>query len=418
MKPHLLYLVYRYILNCPVQAQVAVPMAKVGAAGYTTRILLVSALREHLIPHRRARWREVVKDIKEVYDGDLTVMRTLDNGVGAFDRDAMMRRRVQSLYAADQPLVVQARGATSVMKALTLKNVLPGCRVIFDARGLDAAEYLYGRGLSEEDELFGEVASEYARRVSVEQRAVSSADGIICVSDGLREHLVEKYSAPEDRTIVMPCCVDTASFAESLSLRDEVRSELGLSDRLVIVYSGSLLPWQCPEESLQLFRYIREANPKAHFLVLTQDAEQFVRLAEEAGVAQEDRTVRSVPHRDVARYLVAGDIALLLRKRSAVNRVASPVKFGEYLAAGLPVIMTHGIGDYSALVTETGCGCIVEDMDELPRSVEDVLKWISGCLSDGEAMRRRCVRLAAERLDWDVHVARLSALYDGLVAEQ
>jgi hypothetical protein len=42
----------------------------------------------------------------------------------------------------------------------------------------------------------------------------------------------------------------------------------------------------------------------------------------------------SVTREDVPRLLPAADLGLLLRKSDAVNAVASPVKFGEYLACG------------------------------------------------------------------------------------
>jgi hypothetical protein len=43
-----------------------------------------------------------------------------------------------------------------------------------------------------------------------------------------------------------------------------------------------------------------------------------------------------------------------------VNEVASPVKFGEYLASGLPVVMSAGIGDYSELVRRKKVGVILK----------------------------------------------------------
>ncbi|HXP48650.1 MAG TPA: hypothetical protein VN922_01785, partial [Bacteroidia bacterium] len=42
---------------------------------------------------------------------------------------------------------------------------------------------------------------------------------------------------------------------------------------------------------------------------------------------------------------------------------SSPVKFAEYLAVGLPVIISENIGDYSAFVSEKNCGSLVNSIN-------------------------------------------------------
>jgi hypothetical protein len=48
----------------------------------------------------------------------------------------------------------------------------------------------------------------------------------------------------------------------------------------------------------------------------------------------------------------------LVREDSVTNQVASPVKFAEYLAAGLQIIISEKLGDYSALVAKEGLGIV------------------------------------------------------------
>ena len=59
------------------------------------------------------------------------------------------------------------------------------------------------------------------------------------------------------------------------------------------------------------------------------------------------------------RFLAAADYGLLLRQSSTVNRVACPVKFGEYLACGVRPILTPGIGDQSRLAQDEDLGVVV-----------------------------------------------------------
>jgi hypothetical protein len=58
----------------------------------------------------------------------------------------------------------------------------------------------------------------------------------------------------------------------------------------------------------------------------------------------------------VAQYLIVGDYGLLIREDSVTNQVASPVKFAEYLACGLKVIISQKLGDYTELAEQKNWG--------------------------------------------------------------
>ena len=66
-----------------------------------------------------------------------------------------------------------------------------------------------------------------------------------------------------------------------------------------------------------------------------------------------------VPHSEVFEVLAACDHGLLLREPTVTNRVAAPTKFAEYLAAGRDVLISPGLGDYTAFVEHEECGQVV-----------------------------------------------------------
>ena len=63
-----------------------------------------------------------------------------------------------------------------------------------------------------------------------------------------------------------------------------------------------------------------------------------------------------VAHHEVTEILAACDYGILIRENTVTNQVASPTKFAEYLASGLPVIISANLGDYSGFVVEHKCG--------------------------------------------------------------
>lgn len=69
----------------------------------------------------------------------------------------------------------------------------------------------------------------------------------------------------------------------------------------------------------------------------------------------------SVLPENVPYYLEMCDYGLLVREKTMTNRVASPVKFAEYLASGLRLIVSDCIGDYSSMVRDMGLGFFADE---------------------------------------------------------
>ena len=61
---------------------------------------------------------------------------------------------------------------------------------------------------------------------------------------------------------------------------------------------------------------------------------------------------------------VAGS-GIIWRNDSIVNKVASPVKFSEYLCAGLPVIANDNVDLISELIEKSKCGFIVNTIQDI-----------------------------------------------------
>ena len=133
--------------------------------------------------------------------------------------------------------------------------------------------------------------------------------------------------------------------------------------------------------------------------------------ARDVGVPVEHMTIISVPHDRVPAYLAAGDGGLLLRERSLINEVASPVKFGEYLASGTPVIISDGIGDYSALTRRERVGLVLNSkwQDDIitARLQEFVVDYIGATTE----WRSRCRQSAHQFLNLSQYVPKMAEVY-------
>jgi glycosyltransferase involved in cell wall biosynthesis len=165
------------------------------------------------------------------------------------------------------------------------------------------------------------------------------------------------------------------------------------------------------EETIVLFELVRRIKENALFFGITPSPERLVQTLNRRGIRQEDCKVVSAAHTEVPELLAAADLAVLLRDRSNVNRVASPVKFAEYLAAGVPVVLTEGIGDYSAVTRANKVGWVLSDFSLSQKNRDDMAAFLDDNPGDVAELRERCHKLAARELSAERASAATDSLY-------
>jgi glycosyltransferase involved in cell wall biosynthesis len=153
------------------------------------------------------------------------------------------------------------------------------------------------------------------------------------------------------------------------------------------------------------------------FLVLTQSDPAIIEAEfARAGVdAEEYRVTRVAPER-VGRYLREAEFGVSFVRPCFSKISSSPTKIGEYLAAGLPVVSTAGIGDVDELIDMRGVGVLLQTLDE--DGYEDAARAALALVADPEA-RERCRRVASETLSLEeVGIPRYDRLYRAVAGAQ
>ena len=106
-----------------------------------------------------------------------------------------------------------------------------------------------------------------------------------------------------------------------------------------------------------------------------------------------------------------------MRESHPVNLVSSPTKFGEYLAAGVPVILTEGIGDYSEMAETMHVGITLKiDGKNFSDEAQEKLRLFSvDVMKNRNLWATRCMKTVKEELDWNVFGSRLANAYESLL---
>ena len=201
-----------------------------------------------------------------------------------------------------------------------------------------------------------------------EKKYMPYADGIFAVSNALKHYLISEYFLIDKKFFIVPCAQNRKEInaSEKVANRQKYREKYGvLDDEKLFIYSGGLSPWQCVEESVNLFKAIKTKEPKAKLLLLTGAVEK-IRKYEGNGIL-----VDSIPFNLVDEVICAGDYAFMLRGDYITNNVAYPNKFIEYVSSGMKIIATPYVDDIAKQIESSGVGCILDKNPE-----EELIKYL------------------------------------------
>jgi glycosyltransferase involved in cell wall biosynthesis len=413
----IIHLTYREGLSSVFAAQVIRPMSLVQKRGYAVTLAVFAPVGDFIRLRSRQQWQARQAEIAALSNLSLHRLPSPPSRARRlWDDLSLFRRWLHRQYHESGSLILHCRGAQAADIALRASQKDSRIRVIFDCRGVDGSEYLYVRGYTSCDQAPDEVKRIAAERDAIQRYAAHGSHAVICVSKAMRDESIRAWDIQRAKIRVVPCCTDVEHGAAAAIRRDAIRQRLGLQDRFLVGYCGSLAPWQMPMESLAVFKLIAELRSDAHFLAVTPQTERFNAVAEAAGVARNRRTILSVPHLDVVNFLAAADVGLLIRASSLVNRVASPVKFAEYLSCGVPIILSEGIGDCSELVRTANVGLVLDDPASTPAICGSLAKFLADYWREPASLRQRCVAVARQRLHWGSAVGDIADLYASMLA--
>lgn len=184
--------------------------------------------------------------------------------------------------------------------------------------------------------------------IAAERQAVLHSDFRIAVSQKLVNYWSAEYQYNLKDHAIIPCTLTSMSSSPDFNQTQEIK----------LVYSGGTGPWQSFDLLTQLLRQFLDSNSSAKVDFMTKGHKEIDQLQMDFP----NRVRRLwVDHSEVFEHLSSADYGILIREDKMTNQVASPVKFAEYLSAGLKVLISPNVGDYSDLVQKNNLGYLIDD---------------------------------------------------------
>ncbi len=245
---------------------------------------------------------------------------------------------------------IMARGIFASWLALNCKKAT---WVAYDGRAAYAAEWLeYFTGYST-------VIASYIK--DLEKEVVDEVQGRLAVSKKLTEYWHNYLGCKTTDFVVIPCTMNSAiNSSIDKEKINALRQTLGVGENeILIVTSGSNYAWHGIDLLYKHLAVALSENKNIKLLMLSKPgAEKPLKETYPDRVLQE-----WVDYSRVMDYLRASDYAFFAQADSISNMPRTPVRFAEYMAAGLPSIVSNNVGDYSELVVQKNCGILLDTIN-------------------------------------------------------
>jgi glycosyltransferase involved in cell wall biosynthesis len=343
----------------------------------------------HLPPTRHAAAREL--------DGFHVVCATPRSWVRALPFQAyrlaflasFVRRAVHA-----RPDVVHVHDAPMLAPGMLVAHVT-GARLVYDSHEL-------ATGVPYRERFWAGLVR------ALERVALPRCAAVITVSDGIAERLQELYGL-QRRPAVVRNVPDADTAAEGVA---GLRERLGIGSAPLVLHQGALAPRRGCEALVSAVARL----PDAHLVFLGDAWPGYdgvvERHAREVGAADRVHFVPSVPIGDLLRCTREADVGVSLLTDDCENhRLALPNKVFEYIAAGVPVVVSD-LPELRRLVEEHGIGWIAD-----PHDPAALARALGGAVA-GKTEMRAALSRAARELRWSAELPRLLAVYDGLAGDE
>lgn len=187
-------------------------------------------------------------------------------------------------------------------------------------------------------------SSKKVNDLRLEIECVKLPDKFIAISHGVKQDLVQ-LGAEVKKIEVVPNAVKVDKFSLEFDM-DAFRKENNISnDDVAITYTGSWETWKGVDVLIKAFARVLEKTGNCKLILVGGSKKDLINTRELIKsleiCAERILLIGFVSQSEVAKYLKISDIGVIPTVgKSAGLRYTSPLKLFEYMAAGLPIVIS------------------------------------------------------------------------------
>jgi glycosyltransferase involved in cell wall biosynthesis len=248
----------------------------------------------------------------------------------------------------------------------------------------------------------------YRRR---ERRWVDRVDAVVTVNDALADHCAAIWSFRERPAVLLNC---QPVWTPPSVRPDLIREATGIpADRAIVLFLGRLGQQRGLDEAAEAV--LRLPDAALVMVGFGPWADQLRERDRDPRFEGRHFTLPPVHPDEVPLWTASADVSIIAVPANSLNqRLSSPNKFWESLAAGTPIVVGRDLEVMRRIVEEHGLGEIADPLnpDDLARAIGRIVARPG---PERAAIRDRCLDIVRTRYNWDAAVRPYVALVDRLV---
>lgn len=280
-------------------------------------------------------------------------------------------RNVKKMIAAGLELhqskrfqIVHCRSYVTSLAGMALQRQL-GIKYIFDMRGFFPDERKDGGVWNPWHPILGPVYWYFKHKEGV---FLKGADHVISLTHKGKEIIHAMSGLAQCPITVIPCCADMGHFDPSRFTPEQkmaLKDELGIqSNEKTICYVGSIGTWYLLNDMLAFCEYVLSQDASYKFLFWTNEGDLVKEKLAQLGLPEERFIIKPVLRDLMPLHISIADFGLFFIMSTYSKQASSPVKQGEMMAMGLPIVCNNGVGDTTRFVEEANGGIVLKGFEK------------------------------------------------------
>ena len=349
MNKNILYISYDGLTDPLGQSQILPYLIGLSNKGY--RFTIISAEKLEVFEDGKANIQNICKENNiEWYPINYTKSPAILSTI----KDIKTIKKLSlKLHKQKQFYAVHCRSYISAIIGQKMKRKL-GIKFIFDMRGFWADERIDGNIWDISKPHYKIVYNYFKKK---EKQFLAEADAIVSLTHLGKQIMIDDWEVKKP-IYVIPCAVDTYLF-KSVNNNSKFRIQ---NSKLTLGYLGSIGTWYMLEEMLDFFKVLLTKYPQAKFKFITKEkAETILNKAEIKKIDLDRIIIKSANRNEVPQELSEIDFGIFFIKPLFSKSASSPVKQGEFMSMGIPVITNSGVGDTDVIINKYNSGILVSE---------------------------------------------------------
>jgi glycosyltransferase involved in cell wall biosynthesis len=227
----------------------------------------------------------------------------------------------------------------------------------------------------------------------------------VTVATPFLERIAKRFN---QKVYLIPNGADITSFVPT-SQKSEIKKKFNC---FLIVYVGLLYKACDVDIVIKAMKYVTQKVDAK--LIIVGDGprkKEFIELARMYKLDEKVIFVGYKSRKSIPEFINAADIVVLPMKDNLANRARSPVKLGEYLACGKPIVASN-VGIAKEIIKNYYNGILTSNHPE--KFAEAIVR-----LLEDENLRKKIEKnarkTAEKRLDWKIIAKRLENVYNDMM---